>query len=66
MKQQVLHQLWTSISWQIWLTRNDDLHDDGRDKNERERKHIEKLTSQVVVLIPGPPADTADVRTGHP
>jgi hypothetical protein len=43
----VLHQLWTSI-WQVWLTRNNDLH--GREKNERECKRIEKLAPQVIAL----------------
>jgi hypothetical protein len=48
----VINQLWTSL-WQVWQTRNNDLH--GRDKTERERKRLEKLTPQVVALY-----DTVD------
>jgi hypothetical protein len=40
----ILNHLWTSL-WQVWLLRNDDLH--GRDKEEKERKRIDKLTPRI-------------------
>jgi hypothetical protein len=43
----VLNHLWTLI-WQVWLIRNEDLH--GRDKDENERKRLEKLHPRVVAL----------------
>jgi hypothetical protein len=36
----VLNRLWTS-TWNVWLSRNDDLH--GRDRKQREQKRLEKL-----------------------
>ena len=44
---QVLHALWSSL-WQVWLIRNEDLH--GRDKDEAERKRLEKLRPRVSAL----------------
>jgi hypothetical protein len=43
----VLNCIWTSL-WQVWLIRNDDLH--GRDRQERERKRIEKLKPKIEAL----------------
>jgi hypothetical protein len=43
----ILHHLWTSL-WQVWLLRNDDLH--GRDKEEKERKRLDKLTPRIHVI----------------
>jgi hypothetical protein len=44
---QVLHHIWTAL-WRVWLIRNDDLH--GRDKDEQERKRMEKLRPHVLAL----------------
>jgi hypothetical protein len=43
----VLNCMWTSL-WQVWLIHNDDLH--GRDRQQRERKRIKKLTPRIVNL----------------
>jgi hypothetical protein len=44
----VLHHLWTLV-WQVWLARNDDLHG-RRNKDEKERKRLEKLCPRVLAL----------------
>jgi hypothetical protein len=43
----ILNCMWTNL-WQVWLIRNDDLH--GRDRQQREKKCIEKLTPRIVAL----------------
>jgi hypothetical protein len=43
----VLNCTWTTI-WKAWLIRNDDLH--GRDRQQREKKRIEKLTPRIRAL----------------
>ena len=43
----ILHHLWTHL-WQLWLTRNKDLH--GREKDEQEGKRLEKLHPRGIAL----------------
>jgi hypothetical protein len=43
----VINHIWTNL-WKVWLIRNDDLH--GRDKFEKERKRIDKLTPRIIAL----------------
>jgi hypothetical protein len=43
----ILNCLWTSL-WKVWLSRNNDLH--GRDRQQREHKHIQKLIPCITAL----------------
>ena len=43
----ILHHLWTHL-WQLWLARNEDLH--GKEKDEQERKRLEKIHPRVTAL----------------
>jgi hypothetical protein len=42
-----LHHIWTML-WQVWLERNEDLH--GREKDEREKKRLEKIRPRIIAL----------------
>jgi hypothetical protein len=41
------HPCWTLV-WQVWLTRNEDLH--GRGSNEKEGKRLKKLPPRITAL----------------
>jgi hypothetical protein len=43
----ILNCIWTSL-WQVWLIQNDDLH--GRDRQQWEKKRVEKLTPRIITL----------------
>jgi hypothetical protein len=44
----VLHHLWTLV-WQVWLTRNEDLH--GRNDNEKEYKRLKNLRPPRIIAL---------------
>jgi hypothetical protein len=47
----ILHHIWTLL-WQVWNTRNGDLH--GRDRNARELKRKKKVPPRVTALYENP------------
>ena len=44
----ILHHIWTHL-WQLWLARNEDLLH-GKEKDEQERKRLEKLHPRIIAL----------------